>query len=132
MFTLLEPLSWQEEYVDGDDLGALDCGHDFHTSCIKQWLKQKNLCPICKTTALPKWEGKPLLSGIHLFTCWWINKPHTIWVDNSFIIPSLKPLFLCWWTAWFHEDKRRSCLFNNKCCLVIKIVYTSAMNTVIS
>jgi len=54
MFTLLEPLSWQEEYVDGDDLGALDCGHDFHTSCIKQWLKQKNLCPICKTTALPK------------------------------------------------------------------------------
>ncbi|XP_059445319.1 E3 ubiquitin-protein ligase MBR2-like [Corylus avellana] len=43
----------QEEYVDGDDLGALDCGHDFHTNCIKQWLMQKNLCPICKTTALP-------------------------------------------------------------------------------
>lgn len=42
----------QEEFVIGDDLGALDCGHDFHTNCIKQWLKLKNLCPICKTKAL--------------------------------------------------------------------------------
>ncbi|KAF8406297.1 hypothetical protein HHK36_008382 [Tetracentron sinense] len=42
----------QEEYVDGQDLGTLDCGHDFHTGCIKQWLTHKNLCPICKTTAL--------------------------------------------------------------------------------
>ncbi|XP_043708820.1 probable E3 ubiquitin-protein ligase RHG1A isoform X2 [Telopea speciosissima] len=42
----------QEEYVDGEDMGTLDCGHDFHSRCIKQWLKHKNLCPICKTTAL--------------------------------------------------------------------------------
>lgn len=49
-------LSRQEEYADGDELGGLDCGHDFHTSCIKQWLMQKNLCPICKTTALLKWK----------------------------------------------------------------------------
>jgi hypothetical protein len=49
---LLKMLPWQEEYAVGDDLGALDCGHDFHTNCIKQWLMQKNLCPICKTTAL--------------------------------------------------------------------------------
>ncbi|XP_044489289.1 E3 ubiquitin-protein ligase MBR2-like [Mangifera indica] len=43
----------QEDYADGDDLGMLDCGHDFHNNCIKQWLMQKNLCPICKTAALP-------------------------------------------------------------------------------
>jgi E3 ubiquitin-protein ligase Arkadia len=42
----------QEEYVDGDDLGRLDCGHDFHAGCIKQWLVLKNVCPICKNTAL--------------------------------------------------------------------------------
>nr|AHW48349.1 C3HC4-type RING finger protein [Nicotiana benthamiana] len=42
----------QEEYKDGEDLGKLDCGHDFHTDCIKQWFMQKNLCPICKTTGL--------------------------------------------------------------------------------
>ncbi|XP_075656141.1 E3 ubiquitin-protein ligase MBR2-like isoform X2 [Castanea sativa] len=42
----------QEEYVHGDGLGKLDCGHDFHHACIKQWLVQKNSCPICKKTAL--------------------------------------------------------------------------------
>ncbi|XP_051150815.1 probable E3 ubiquitin-protein ligase RHG1A isoform X2 [Andrographis paniculata] len=48
-----EPCSiCREEYVDGEDLGSLDCKHDFHAECIKQWLMQKNLCPICKTTGL--------------------------------------------------------------------------------
>ncbi|KAK6916426.1 Zinc finger, RING-type [Dillenia turbinata] len=47
----------QEEYGVGDDLGILDCGHDFHVKCIKQWLMLKNLCPICKTTALFTGEG---------------------------------------------------------------------------
>lgn len=42
----------QEEYNTGDDIGSLDCGHDFHTDCIIQWLTQKNLCPICKMTGL--------------------------------------------------------------------------------
>ncbi|XVF67556.1 hypothetical protein PTKIN_Ptkin10aG0130800 [Pterospermum kingtungense] len=42
----------QEEYADGNDTGTLDCGHDFHSNCIKQWLMVKNLCPICKTTGL--------------------------------------------------------------------------------
>ncbi|CAJ1973399.1 unnamed protein product [Sphenostylis stenocarpa] len=42
----------QEDYGDGDDIGTLDCGHDFHSDCIKQWLMHKNLCPICKTTGL--------------------------------------------------------------------------------
>ncbi|GMI78497.1 hypothetical protein like AT1G45180 [Hibiscus trionum] len=44
----------QEEYKDGEDLGKLECGHDFHADCIKQWLMHKNLCPICKTTGLTK------------------------------------------------------------------------------
>ncbi|XP_021723781.1 probable E3 ubiquitin-protein ligase RHG1A [Chenopodium quinoa] len=42
----------QENYNDGEDLGTLDCGHDFHRECVKQWLSHKNLCPICKTTGL--------------------------------------------------------------------------------
>uniref|UniRef100_A0A6N2MTM8 RING-type E3 ubiquitin transferase n=1 Tax=Salix viminalis TaxID=40686 RepID=A0A6N2MTM8_SALVM len=42
----------QEEYSDGEDLGTLDCGHDFHAVCVKQWLMHKNWCPICKTTGL--------------------------------------------------------------------------------
>ncbi|CAA6670508.1 unnamed protein product [Spirodela intermedia] len=42
----------QENYVDDEEIGTLDCGHDFHAACIKQWLSHKNLCPICKMTAL--------------------------------------------------------------------------------
>ncbi|KAK3195814.1 hypothetical protein Dsin_027124 [Dipteronia sinensis] len=49
----VDNMSYEEEYGDGDDLGTLDCGHDFHRDCIKQWLMQKNLCPKCKKTALP-------------------------------------------------------------------------------
>ncbi|KAK2967594.1 hypothetical protein RJ640_030465 [Escallonia rubra] len=41
-----------DEFAIGDELGKLDCGHDFHSSCIAPWLMQKNLCPICKKTAL--------------------------------------------------------------------------------
>ncbi|KAI3716036.1 hypothetical protein L6452_23079 [Arctium lappa] len=41
----------REEYERGDDIGSLECGHDFHTNCIKQWVEHKNVCPICKTTA---------------------------------------------------------------------------------
>ncbi|KAK8572494.1 hypothetical protein V6N13_048090 [Hibiscus sabdariffa] len=44
----------QEEYKDGEDVGKLECGHDFHADCINQWLMRKNLCPICKTTGLTK------------------------------------------------------------------------------
>ncbi|CAL5371060.1 unnamed protein product [Camellia sinensis] len=28
----------REEYVDGEEPGKLDCGHEFHFNCIKQWL----------------------------------------------------------------------------------------------
>ncbi|KAL8058768.1 hypothetical protein ABFX02_03G042900 [Erythranthe guttata] len=48
-----EPCSiCREEYKDNEDLGTLECGHDFHKDCISQWLMQKNICPICKTTGL--------------------------------------------------------------------------------
>ncbi|KAL7233953.1 hypothetical protein ACSBR1_017540 [Camellia fascicularis] len=42
----------QEDYVDGKELGKLNCGHEFHFNCIKQWLVQKNNCPFCKKTAV--------------------------------------------------------------------------------
>ncbi|OMP01976.1 Zinc finger, RING-type [Corchorus olitorius] len=48
----VDNMSYEEDYANGEELGKLDCGHDFHFSCIKQWLVQKNSCPICKKTAL--------------------------------------------------------------------------------
>ncbi|PIN10533.1 hypothetical protein CDL12_16876 [Handroanthus impetiginosus] len=41
-----------EEYKNMDDVGSLKCRHDFHVGCIKQWLSMKNLCPICKASAM--------------------------------------------------------------------------------
>ncbi|PKA48737.1 E3 ubiquitin ligase BIG BROTHER-related [Apostasia shenzhenica] len=43
----------QVEYAENESIGVLDCGHNYHVDCIKQWLLIKNLCPICKTSALP-------------------------------------------------------------------------------
>ncbi|XP_065040272.1 uncharacterized protein LOC103990002 isoform X2 [Musa acuminata AAA Group] len=40
----------QEEYEANDEIGELDCGHSYHVFCIKQWLLQKNVCPVSKTS----------------------------------------------------------------------------------
>ncbi|EYU23121.1 hypothetical protein MIMGU_mgv1a021172mg, partial [Erythranthe guttata] len=34
-------------------IAALDfCGHEYHFDCIKQWLQQKNTCPLCKAQGI--------------------------------------------------------------------------------
>ncbi|KAK9077740.1 hypothetical protein SSX86_006077 [Deinandra increscens subsp. villosa] len=43
----------QEEFVRGDELGSLGCGHGYHNPCINQWLGLKNWCPICKASPEP-------------------------------------------------------------------------------
>ncbi|KAL9226911.1 hypothetical protein vseg_002669 [Gypsophila vaccaria] len=43
----------QEEYNDGDEIGALSCDHRYHIDCVNQWLSLKNWCPICKVSATP-------------------------------------------------------------------------------
>ncbi|XP_038894454.1 E3 ubiquitin-protein ligase MBR2 isoform X2 [Benincasa hispida] len=42
----------QEDYEPDDEMGKLECGHSYHIHCIKQWLSQKNTCPVCKTAAV--------------------------------------------------------------------------------
>ncbi|GMH23117.1 hypothetical protein Nepgr_024960 [Nepenthes gracilis] len=47
-----------EEYQNMEEVGTLKaCGHDYHVKCIKKWLTMKNLCPICKASALPDKHG---------------------------------------------------------------------------
>jgi hypothetical protein len=42
-----------EEYSFLDSCIKLCCKHDYHKSCIKQWLKNNNFtCPICRTNLL--------------------------------------------------------------------------------
>lgn len=42
----------QTNYDDEEQIGVLDCGHEYHVECVKKWLVVKNTCPVCKSTAL--------------------------------------------------------------------------------
>ena len=37
-----------EDFKNGEKATVLPCIHMFHTSCIQNWLKSQNTCPICK------------------------------------------------------------------------------------
>ncbi|KAL8218493.1 hypothetical protein R6Q57_021866 [Mikania cordata] len=37
---------------NNEKMGRLECGHRFHEGCIKRWLLSKNVCPLCRSTAL--------------------------------------------------------------------------------
>jgi hypothetical protein len=37
-----------EDFKNGDKATVLPCIHLFHTTCIQNWLKTQNSCPICK------------------------------------------------------------------------------------
>lgn len=43
-----------EKFVKGQKTIALPCIHIFHSECIKQWMKKKNFCPICKNKIVKK------------------------------------------------------------------------------
>lgn len=36
------------DFVDGEELRELPCGHHFHIGCVDEWLQRSALCPICK------------------------------------------------------------------------------------
>ncbi|WMV51355.1 hypothetical protein MTR67_044740 [Solanum verrucosum] len=42
------------EYVNGDTIGTLHCRHEYHATCIEEWLQRgKKNCPICRSSVLP-------------------------------------------------------------------------------
>ncbi|XP_015068633.1 E3 ubiquitin-protein ligase BIG BROTHER [Solanum pennellii] len=41
-----------ETYEDGEVLGKIGCGHEFHCQFIEEWLEIKNSCPVCRRIAL--------------------------------------------------------------------------------
>ncbi|KAL9297877.1 hypothetical protein ACSQ67_023773 [Phaseolus vulgaris] len=39
----------QDEYRNKQEIGILQCGHGYHADCIRTWLHEKNVCPLCKS-----------------------------------------------------------------------------------
>ncbi|KAK4752879.1 hypothetical protein SAY87_021677 [Trapa incisa] len=43
-----------QDDIEGKQLiGRLECGHEYHSECIKKWIQVKNECPMCKSQVLP-------------------------------------------------------------------------------
>lgn len=34
---------------EGERIADLSCNHNFHTDCIKEWIKRRNVCPLCNS-----------------------------------------------------------------------------------
>lgn len=42
------------DYLSGDELVRLPCGHDYHRTCVFTWLSAHKLCPVCKQEVVIK------------------------------------------------------------------------------
>ncbi|XP_014492535.1 probable E3 ubiquitin-protein ligase HIP1 [Vigna radiata var. radiata] len=42
----------QDEYKNKEEIGILPCQHKYHTNCIRKWLHEKNVCPVCRSEVL--------------------------------------------------------------------------------
>ena len=43
----------QSEFKSGDVINKLECEHMFHFSCLREEIKHRDRCPICKASLLP-------------------------------------------------------------------------------
>ncbi|XP_042027033.1 probable E3 ubiquitin-protein ligase ZFP1 isoform X2 [Salvia splendens] len=41
-----------DEFKAGENIGTLECSHEYHKHCIKRWLLGHNTCPLCMSPAL--------------------------------------------------------------------------------
>ncbi|ETO13543.1 hypothetical protein RFI_23825 [Reticulomyxa filosa] len=51
------------DYVEGDVINTLPCGHEFHKDCVAKWLPIKKICPLCRHDITKREKAAPLASN---------------------------------------------------------------------
>jgi hypothetical protein len=54
-----------------NDKTILDCGHAYHTSCIKEWYNSSCIeksCPLCRKETIPKYYKQNVFFSVHSIT----------------------------------------------------------------
>ncbi len=47
------------EIINGDRIGVLSCEHLFHADCLKEWIKRRNVCPLCQAPDIAEERSPP-------------------------------------------------------------------------
>lgn len=50
-------------FQDGDRVGDLPCGHNFHVECLKEWIRCRNTCPLCQVENIATERRRHTLDG---------------------------------------------------------------------
>ena len=53
-----------DEYKRDEELSLLPCIHSFHKYCIAEWIKQKAICPLCKSNIIRTGREQYLAMGM--------------------------------------------------------------------
>ncbi|KAF6143484.1 hypothetical protein GIB67_029653 [Kingdonia uniflora] len=43
-----------DDYIKGEPVTNMRCGHNFHMTCLSKWLSRKHTCPKCCKTLYPE------------------------------------------------------------------------------
>lgn len=54
-----------DEFSPRRRICRLQCGHEFHGSCLLTWLQRSELCPLCKRSARPRPHGDERAAPAH-------------------------------------------------------------------
>lgn len=47
------------DITNGDRVGVLPCKHLFHSDCLKEWIKRRNVCPLCQAPDIAEERPPP-------------------------------------------------------------------------